>query len=141
MRTRYVLFVVGLMAVTLISGVSIATRMADQPQETLFTSDAVEPDVKDRDVFAPELNFEFPTVFTEGESVGVYLRVIDPDTPIEEVVYEIENAPAWMQIDGPRLYGTPEIYQNNVQSFELVLSDGKNVNKQKIYFYVEESPN
>lgn len=76
-----------------------------------------------------------------GEEYVYNIKYSDNDSNLDQIKVSLTEAPAWLHIDGFRVYGTPDVMDEGQAKFILKISDGTNSSVQQNYVLVQQNEN
>lgn len=89
----------------------------------------------------PHLVSVAPKSAIVGKEFRYFLKVVDSDTPNDQLSVTVISAPTWMQFDDTQLVlsGIPAFGQSDTQRVVLSISDGNNVVQESFYLLILEN--
>jgi|GEM_PF-1422120 len=80
-----------------------------------------------------------PVVAYIGIEYVYDVKYSDSDSKSEDIKIVLENAPAWLSIEGQHIHGIPLVGSKGQQKFNVKISDGTNSSIQENYILVQDN--
>jgi len=80
-----------------------------------------------------------PVVAYVGIEYVYDVKYSDSDSKVGDIKVTLENAPAWLSIEGLRIFGIPTVGNIGQSKFNVRISDGVNSSIQENYILVQEN--
>lgn len=126
--------------VAIVVSIAINRRSADIDSRSQAGELEVEEISQERIKGIPVIITVAPQVAYEREPFSYTLKVVDSDSPIEDIQVRLVDAPEWLGIrDRFELYGIPVITGSTTQKVVVEVSDGLNRTDQTFYLVIQRA--